>query len=140
MSHISKIKINIELKNKDQILNAVKNMNQIFPNLKVKINEKIKRALSRTRLEEAEEVDILLDFGDGYEIGLKQNFDKYNIVTDEWYWEENNNKKLLDKYISKIQDFYLLENLKLNAEQEGYTVNWEYNEKKEEIEFEMEKW
>ena len=140
MSHISKIKINIELKNKDQILNAVKNMNQIFPNLKVKINEKIKRALSRTRLEEAEEVDILLDFGDGYEIGLKQNFDKYNIVTDEWYWEENNNKKLLDKYISKIQDFYLLENLKLNAEQEGYTVNWKYNEKKEEIEFEMEKW
>ena len=140
MSHISKIKAQVSLKNKEFVKNALKDLEKVFQNLEIKENVKIKRAISRNSLEPSENVDFLVDLGNGYEIGLRKNDKEYEVLADEWYWEINKKENLLNKYIAKIQDFYLLEELKHNAEEEGYTVNWEYNTTNDEIEFEMEKW
>lgn len=140
MSHISKLNVKTELKNEEILKKALNDLKTVFTNLEIKKKEYILRALSMDNLEKSEIVDYLVDIGNGFQIGLKNDEGIYDIVVDKWYWEVHNKEDLLNKFTNKIQDFYLLEELKQNAEEEGYTVNWVYNREKEEIELEMEKW
>ena len=142
MSHISKLSVKTKLQDREILKNALQNLAQ-STGVNIQENTKIQRAINKYELEEAEVVDYLVNFGNGFEIGLKKQGNEFVpnefvLIADEWYW--NAHGKNLKKELSKIEDFYLFEEIKTKAEEEGYTVDWTYNNKEEEIEFEMSKW
>jgi len=143
MSHIATLKVNVNLTNKKYLTAAIKDIQKILNNeLNVVENGIMRRAIYIKTFENADQCDYIIR-PQGHEnltLGLKYNpqTKKYDILIDKWAWDVHN--KNYEKFINKLNDFYLLEETKEKLEEQGYNVDWNYDEIEEEINLIAEQW